>query len=144
MSSTLKLREDAILPFTPATDLTEYRGYGVTIAGELCTLGASATVKQKGIILEGSDVDGQTMVAILGAVSGGLPVKLGGVVTKGDSLQQGADGRWVTDAGAGARIVSLVALESGIANEIIEAAGQNWSKDLQKVSDIAYRKLAIT
>jgi len=122
--SALKLRADAILPFTPATDLSEKRGHSVTLAGDTATISASASVKAAGIILEGADTDGHVMVGILGALSGTVPAKLAGAVTKGDNLVQHTDGRWVTDPAAGARVLSLVALESGVEDDLIEAAPQ--------------------
>ena len=48
--------------------------------------------------------------------------RMSGTVTKGDKMQQHTDGTWITDAASGARVVSLVALESGVSGDIIEAA----------------------
>jgi len=118
----MKTRDDAVIRLTPAADYTEKEGYGVTIAGDVATLGASATVINRGIILEGGTVDQEISVGILGALKGTCFVKLGGAVTKGDALIQKNDGTWVTDTGAGARVLSLTALETGVANDLIEAA----------------------
>ena len=120
----MQIKTNAILRLTPATDCSDKEGYGVTIAGDVATLGASATVINRGIILEGGTVAQGISVGILGAMAGTAHVKLSGAVTKGDKLQQAADGTWVTDTGAGARVCSLIALETGIAGDLIEAAPQ--------------------
>src|SRR4051794_25744451 len=104
----MKVRDNAVVHLTPATDCTEKEGYGVTISGDTATLGASATVVQDGIILEGGTVAQGVSVALLGGFKGTLNVKLGGTVVKGARLQQSTDGSYVTDAASGARVVGLV------------------------------------
>lgn len=118
----MKVRDNALINLTPATDCTEKEGYGVTISGDTATLGASATTVAPGIIVEGGTVAQGVSVAILGAFKGTINAKLSGSVTKGARLQQHTDGSWVTDAGTGGRVVSLIALESGVSGDLIEAA----------------------
>jgi hypothetical protein len=118
--SAAKSKADGIEHFTPAADYTGKEGYGVTIAGNVATLGASATVRHKGIILVGGTVAQGVTVAILGSINGAIPVKISGAVTRGDELQQAADGTYVTDAGSGARVLGGVANQTGIANDLVD------------------------
>ncbi|TXH51532.1 MAG: hypothetical protein E6Q97_18200 [Desulfurellales bacterium] len=120
--SNLFLRAAATIPLTAAADYSNDRGKSVTISGDTATRSASATVAATGIILEGAASGGTVQVAILGAIGGTVPAKLSGSVTKGQRLQQSTDGTWVVDAATGARVVSLVALETGVSGDIIEAA----------------------
>ena len=110
----------AIATFTPAADQTDKEGYGVTLTDGVATLGASATVPHKGVILQGSPTTGKSTVALLGCHEP-VPIKLSGTVTKGDFLQQGADGTYLVDAGSGGRVVGAIALEDGISDDIIDA-----------------------
>lgn len=111
-----------MLPFTPAADQSEKKGYLVTLAGETATVSASATVPAKGVILNGEDVDGQSSVGILGTINGTVLMKSSGVITKGDFVAQNNDGRIKTDPAAGARVLVGVALESAVENDLIEVA----------------------
>lgn len=120
--SALYLRDAAVIALTAAADYSAGRGKSVTISGDTATLSASATTQARGIIIEGATSGNQVTVAILGAGGGTVPAKLSGSVTKGDKLQQHTDGTWITDAGTGGRVVSLVALETGVSGDIIEAA----------------------
>lgn len=130
MSSALKYRADAILPFTPAADYSAKKGYLVTLSGDTATLSASATVRARGVILEGNLTAAgyateEVSVGILGAISGTVPMKLSGTVTKGDALQQHTDGSVITDAASGSRVIVGIALESGVSGDIIEVAPQS-------------------
>ena len=120
--SALYLRETAVIALTAAADYSAGRGKSVTISGDTATLSASATTQARGIILEGATSGNQVTVAILGAGGGTVPAKLSGTVTKGDKLQQHTDGTWITDGGTGSRVVSCVALVSGVSGDIIQAA----------------------
>lgn len=115
-------RGAAIIALTPATDLTGKEGYGCTIAGDTATIGASATVINTGIILEGGATTDKISVGIIGALGAPVRVALGGTVTKGDALIQKNDGTWITDPATGNRVKSFIALESGVATQLIEAA----------------------
>lgn len=120
--SAAKSKIDGIEHFTPAADYTGKEGYGVTLAGNIATLGASASVQHEAIILVGGTVAQGVTVAILGNINGAIPFKISGGVTRGDKLQQAADGTYVIDAGAGnARVVGGIANQTGIANDLIDA-----------------------
>lgn len=110
-----------IVQLTPAADYSAKEGYGVTIAGDVATLSASATVPWDGVILEGGTVAQGISVAILGAFEGSLDIKLSGAVTRGDKLIQSNDGTAVTDSGAGARVQVALAEQTGVAADLIEA-----------------------
>ena len=123
MNSALLTRAVAIVGLTPSADHTDKEGYLVGIAGDVATISASATVPAKGVILDGNDTDGESSVGILGALPGTVRLKTSGAITKGDRVQQAADGTVVTDAGPGnARVVVGVALETGVAGDLIEVA----------------------
>jgi CBS domain containing-hemolysin-like protein len=120
--SNLFTRDSAVVALTAAADYSAGRGKAVTISGDTATLSASATVVAPGIILEGAESGGTVTVAILGAVGGTVMAKLSGSVTKGARMQQSTDGTWVTDAATGSRVISLIALETGVSGDLIEAA----------------------
>jgi hypothetical protein len=122
MGSSVFARGSAVVPFTPATDMTDKKGSLVTIAGETATLSASATVPAEGVILEGADTDGQVSVGILGA---GIPpvfLKAGGAITKGAALVQDSDDAVIVDPGSGGRVKIGIALEAAAEDELFEAA----------------------
>ena len=120
MSSALAVREDAIYPFTPAADQSAKRGYLVTVSEDTATLSASASTMADGIILEGADTDGESIVGMLSGLRSPVMGKLGGSVTKGDLLAQHTDGTMITDAGSGARVLVAQAMETGVAGDLIE------------------------
>lgn len=127
MGSALKTREEAIIPLTPAADYSAKRGYTVTVSGETATLSSSATVPAKGVILEPNRTSAgyateQVTVGILGGFAGSVLMKTSGAITKGDLVQQAADGTIVTDAGTGARTVIGVALDTGVSGDLISVA----------------------
>lgn len=109
-------------PFTPATDFTDKAGCLVTVAGDVATLSASATVPAEGIILEGAAATGQASIGILGASLPPVFMKAGGAIVKGAAVIQGADERVVTDSGAGARVKVGIAMQDAAANELFEVA----------------------
>ena len=119
-------RSSAIVAATPAASLVGKEGYGVTLSSVAtvltATISASATVVCKGIVLEGALTTGKASIGIIGALAGPVRVVLGGAVSAGDALCQNNDGTWITDAGAGARVKSFIALEDGVAGQSIEAA----------------------
>lgn len=124
--SSLLARGKAILPIVGATDLTAKRGALVTLSdvgGVLtATLSASATVKAKGVVLDGAPTTAKSSIGILGALDGTVYMKAGGAITQGDFVQQGADETIATDAGAGARVLVGVALQTGVSGDLIEVA----------------------
>jgi hypothetical protein len=115
------VREQAILPFTPAADQSAYEGYFVNVSGDTATVSASASTSPFGVILDGETTSGKSSVAVCGGNVGTVRVKLGGTVTKGQYMQLHSDGRAIVDAGSGARILVALCLESGVANDLVEA-----------------------
>jgi len=119
--SSLKRKADGIEFFIPAGDYTGKDGYGVTLAGDVATLRASAPVPLDGVIREGGTVAQGISVAILGAVNGAVDFKISGVVARGAKLTQSNDGTVITDAGAGGRVQVAVANQGGVAADLIAA-----------------------
>lgn len=103
-----------------AADYSNYEGYGVTLSVvngvTTATLSASATVPIDGIILQSDAVSCD--IAILGNFEGELDVKLSGAVNDGAKICQAADGTFVTDAGAGARVQVGIMADTGVATEL--------------------------
>lgn len=126
MSSALFSRGNAVIPAYGATTLVDKEGYTVTLgvsSGNLtATLGASASVPSTGVVLDGNASTALSSIGILGALAAPVRLKTSGVIVAGARVQQAADGTIVTDAGAGARVVIGVALESGAAGDLIEVA----------------------
>jgi hypothetical protein len=99
----------------------------VTHDGTTATVSASASVRAKGIILDGNRTAAgyateKVTVALLGAYNGTCMVKLGGTVAAGDWVQQHTDGSVVTDAGASARVIVGQVLEAGVSGDLVEIA----------------------
>jgi hypothetical protein len=128
MSSPYSARAGAVIEAVGAADLSEKRGYLVTlaaVAGVLtATVSASATVPVVGVVMNGEAVANKSSIGILGAPGiGTVYMKASGVIAAGARVQQAADGTIVTDAGAGnARVVVGVALEAAAAGDLIEVA----------------------
>lgn len=126
--SALLLRDNAILPFTPAADYSAKRGYLVTVSGTTATLSASATVVANGVILDPNPTTAgyateEVTVGILGAMKGTCRMCAGGAITAGARVQQDSDGQVLTDAGSGGRVIVGVALETATAaGDLIEVA----------------------
>ena len=115
-------RSSAIIPLTPLADHTGKEGYFILPSGALVS-SATATLPL-GCITEGFDTYSKNSVA-LHNFAGTVKVKLGanpGAVVAGSSLILQADGSTKLDPGTGtARIRVARALESGAAQELIEA-----------------------
>lgn len=120
--SSLYARGNAIIPFTPSADHTDKEGYLVDLAGDVATISSSASVPAKGVILEGQDTDSVSSIGILGGLAAPVRLRAGGTIAKGAEVQQGADGRVLTDAGNGnARLIVGVALEAAVAGQLFDA-----------------------
>lgn len=122
MNQSLFVRANAVLPFTPATDFSEKKGFLVTLAGDVATLSASASVPAEGVILDGTVAAQQSAIGILGTLPGTVRLKCHAAITKGDAVCQHTDGTIVTDPAAGARVKVGIACEDGAADELIEVA----------------------
>lgn len=119
-------RDNAIIALVPAADLTGKEGYFIDVdATEKATLIDAVTDLPLGVILEGSTTSGRSSVAVLsGGFRGTVRLKLDatpGTVKTGTWLQTTATGTVKADAGSGSRVLVAQALESGSANELIEA-----------------------
>ena len=116
----MKEKTDAVYPLTPAADYSTKRGYLVDVSSDTATISTSATTIAAGVILDGETTTGKCSVALLGG-GGSVKIKLGGTVTKGALVKQHTDGTVIADA-SGARVVVGRAMESGVADELIEIA----------------------
>lgn len=121
-------RENAIIPLTPAADYTGKEGYFVKNNGSgLATLCTNTTDAPLGVIVGGADTTGKASVAIHGAgLAGTVKVKVTatspGTIVLGSGLELAAeDGTVKLATGGGATVVGI-ALESGAAGELVEAA----------------------
>jgi hypothetical protein len=116
-------RTNAILPFEAAADLTGQVGRFVVLTAGTVALVSSTAHKPFGVLLTDGKAGEIVTVAVgAGGLAGVIRVKLAASVGwPGTDLQLTADGRVQTDAGSGARIVVAQALESGAADELIEA-----------------------
>lgn len=120
------VRGEALISCTTVEDLTGKEGFAVTIdANELAELVDNAADLPFGIVTEGAATGEQaTVAAIAGGFEGTLLLKLAaspGTVKLGTTLQITAAGSFAADAGTGSRVVCAQALQSGAANEMIEA-----------------------
>jgi hypothetical protein len=118
-------RTNTIIPITPAVDHSGKEGYAVKIVSGEAAIVTNINDAPIGVIVEGADTDGKDSVALIGAgLSGTVLVKLGtspGTVNLGTYLEIKSDGTFKADAGTSGTVCAL-ALESGVAGELIEAA----------------------
>lgn len=116
-------RDSQIIALTPTADHTDLEGYVVKNSSGSAALVSGATDTPLGVILSGATTSGKDSVALAG-FHGTVKVKLTsspGTVNAFTLLQIHTDGCFKADAGSGARVLTAVALESGSANELIEA-----------------------
>lgn len=106
------------LPNKASTDLTGKEGYVVVPDSGLKLAATADLAKAFGVIVEGGTVFAD--VAVIGAFGGTVGVKLGGQVAVGDKLKVNDGGTVSKYEGSGT--VVGVALESGVSDEIVEAA----------------------
>lgn len=115
-------RENAILPFTPAVDLTGKEGYAVSVnaQGEVA-LHDDDTVEPFGVIIHGTNTDEKSSIALFaGGLAGTVKLKLDDALTQVGALLH------VTDDGVFSpdniyTIACAQALETGVTGELIEA-----------------------
>jgi hypothetical protein len=118
------VRTLAILPFLAASDLTGKSGHFVTVsAAGAVDLPTTATQAPFGLALTDAPVGEPVSVALSrGGLAGTVRVKLAGPVPiVGALLALQAGGRVIADPGAGARVLVAQAVETGVADELIEA-----------------------
>ena len=112
-------RDAAIFALTPAADQTGKEGYAVKIvAGEAAI--STAHNGNFGVILDGETTAGKSTVASMAGASGTVKVKLSGTVALGGLLMVHTDATW--KAHTGSNNVCGVAMEAGVATNLIEAA----------------------
>ena len=115
-------RDNAIFAMTPAADQTGKEGYAVkVVAGEAAI--STAHNGNFGVILDGETTSGKSTVASMAGASGTVKVKLGatpGTVVMGSLLMVHTDATWKLHTGS--NNVSAVAIEAGVATNLIEAA----------------------
>jgi len=115
------VRNQALIPLTPAADHSEKAGYFCEIDSDgKAAVVSAATTLPLGVIVEGQTTDGLDTVACSN-FGGTVLVKLEGAVSAGDRLELTADGDVIEDSGSGARVIVAQALEDGAATELIEA-----------------------
>lgn len=118
-------RENAILPFTPDADLTGKEGYIAQLEnnGNVVPWYLSSGATPLGAIVHGTNVDEKTSVALCaGGLAGTVKLKLSAAVTEvGQELQVDNLGTVSPDPGTGGRTLVAQALETGVADELIEA-----------------------
>lgn len=116
-------RENAILPFTPAADLTGKEGYAVSVDDDgTIYLYDNQNEAPFGIIIHGTNPSEKTSVAVMaGGLAGTVKVKLSAAVTNiGTNLFAMDDAIFNPTAGTSAFLCAQ-ALETGVAGELIEA-----------------------
>ncbi|MGF1451461.1 MAG: hypothetical protein ACFB21_05245 [Opitutales bacterium] len=117
-------RTNAILPFFPASDLRGAEGRFATVDQTDGLLYISGlTERLAGVITFGGNVGEPCSVAMsAGGLAGTVKVKLAAPVTAvGQYLQLNEDGSVSPDSGSGTRILVAQAVETGVADELIEA-----------------------
>jgi hypothetical protein len=118
-------RTNGVLALTPTADHSGKEGFAVNASSGNAALVSAATDIPLGVILEGATTSKKDAVALCdGALAGTVKVKLDGTpgtVALGTYLVITATGTFKADPGTGARVRAARALESGAANELIEA-----------------------
>jgi len=112
-------RDTAIFALTPAADQTGKEGYAVKIAAGEAAI-STAHNGNFGVILDGETTSGKSTIASMAGASGTVKVKLSGTVALGEKLMIHTDGTW--KAHTSTNNVSGMAMEAGVADELVEAA----------------------
>ena len=119
------VNEKALVALTPAADQSDLEGYFVEASGANVAVCNSAADLPLGVIVDGEGTTGKSTIALSDAFSGIVTVKVTGTspgtINRGTYLTLKADGTVQADAGTGARVQVARALESGAANELIQA-----------------------
>ncbi|MFH0907187.1 MAG: hypothetical protein V1929_00290 [bacterium] len=116
-----KVKDNAIVAITPATDHSTKEGYFVETSSGNAEVCNAATDLPTGVIVDGEVAAGKDSVALMN-YAGTVHAKLSGTVAALAKLQLAADGTLVTDAGSGARVLVAQALEAGVSGDLIEVA----------------------
>jgi hypothetical protein len=121
MSAQFK-RNVAVIPMTPNEDHTGKEGYAVKVSSGKAALVTGDTDTPLGVILDGETTAGKSAVAVADACAGTVRVKLDatpGTVAIGTYLTITSTGTF--KAAVSTKTQCARALESGAANELIEA-----------------------
>lgn len=120
------VRTNAILPFAALADadLTGLEGYFVKAdaASGRVALVTAANNNPFGVILNGVEAPEKNSIALTVGLAGTVRVKLGGNVSFGATLKLRADARVDAATGAAGEMLVGFALESGTADDLVEAA----------------------
>lgn len=116
--------DSGVIALTPTADHTSSRGYFVEASSGSAAIVNAATDLPLGVIVDGQPTTGKSSIALSGSghvakvkVTGTSP----GTIALGTYLTVKNDGTVQADAGSGARVQVARALESGAANELIDA-----------------------
>jgi len=112
-------RDTSLIALTPAADQTGKEGYAVKIVALEAAI-STADSGNFGVIVDGETTTGKSTIAAMAGASGTVKVKLSGTVALGGNLMIHTDGTW--KAHASTKIVAGVAMEAGVADELVEAA----------------------
>ncbi len=120
-------RDLALIALNSASDLSGKEGYFIKVAGDgvsVTAVTAAATDVPLGVVSAEAAAGANAGILIGGAFQGTTRVKLSptpGAVILGSYLVITADGSVRLDPGSGARVQVARAVESGVANERVEA-----------------------
>lgn len=116
-------RTNAVLSLEANENLTGAVGRFIVITSGKAALVTTTAQKPFGVLLtDGLAGERVTVALCSGGLAGTVRVKLAGTVSIiGSDIQTTAIGKVITDAGTGARVVVGQALETGVADELIEA-----------------------
>lgn len=108
-----------LIAVTPAATHVDYEGYAVEGDGSgAASVVNAATDVPIGVIVSGQATTGKSAIALPGSR---CRVKLNGTVKALDRLQVESNGTFIKDAGSGARVVCGIAMQDGVAGDLIEA-----------------------
>jgi hypothetical protein len=118
-------RTNALVALTPTADHSECEGYFVKLSSGSAALVSSASDAVYGVILDGQPTTGFDSIACCwGGAVGVVDIKLAaspGTVNAGTLLELTANGTVKASTGTAGTILVAQALESGSANELIQA-----------------------
>jgi hypothetical protein len=119
------VNDKALLALTPTTDQSALEGYFVEASGLNVAVVNSAADIPLGVIIDGEGTDGKSTIALSESFAGIVTVKVTGTapgtINRGTYLTLKADGTVQADAGTGSRVQVARALESAVANELVQA-----------------------
>lgn len=119
MNSALLAMPVAIIQYSDGTtDFSGKEGYLCKNTAGVIAINDSATVPAPLVCLDGQGINKPSSFGVIGALGGPIRLAATGTIGQYSNVQQQNDGTVITDAGAGARVVLGVALESCITGEM--------------------------